>query len=56
MDRQRTVFVLGAGASYGDTLVDNENLEETTRRIPLANQFFQSVYLDGEIEAIKRDY
>lgn len=47
---------MGAGASYGDTLVDIFDAEETTRRIPLINQFFQSEYLGGEIEDIKRDY
>ncbi len=52
----RTVFILGAGASHGDTLVDLFDDKETACRIPLTNQFFQSEYLGGEIEDIKRDY
>jgi hypothetical protein len=56
MNRERTVFVLGAGASYGDTLVDFGDDKETTCRIPLTNQFFRPEFLEGEIEAIKRDY
>jgi hypothetical protein len=52
----RTVFILGAGASYGDTLVGLFDDKETACRIPLTNQFFQSEYLEGEIEDIKRDY
>src|SRR6266436_1408426 len=53
----RTVFILGAGASYGDTLVNYEVDEvEITHGIPLTNQFFQLEYLEGEIEDIERDY
>lgn len=52
----KTVFILGAGASYGDTLVDFGDDKETTARIPLSNQFFRPEFLEGEIEVIKRDY
>jgi hypothetical protein len=54
--RNKTVFILGAGASYGDILVEFCDDKETTYHIPLTNQFFQSEFLGGEIEAIKRDY
>jgi len=50
-DRNKTVFILGAGASYGDTLVDFDDDKETDCRIPLTNQFFRSEFLGGEIEA-----
>ncbi|MDX6577836.1 MAG: hypothetical protein QOE96_3789 [Blastocatellia bacterium] len=55
-DRNKTVFILGAGASYGDTLVDFDDDKETDCRIPLTNQFFRPEFLGGEIEDIKREY
>lgn len=55
-DRNKTVFILGAGASYGDTLVDFDDDKETDCHIPLTNQFFRPKFLGGEIEALKREY
>ena len=56
MDSKRIVFVLGAGASYGDTLVDIHTGEETHNDIPLINQFFQSDYLFDDTSKIERSY
>ncbi len=56
MLHEPTVFVLGAGASYGDTLVPKYDVEESPSRIPLINQFFDSECMFDEADIVERDY
>jgi hypothetical protein len=55
-----TVFVLGAGASYGDTLQFHSGYTgETTApppNPPLSNQFFDAEHLHGEPEHVEKEY
>jgi hypothetical protein len=55
-----TVFVLGAGASYGDTLQFYPDYPDTTTapppNPPLTNQFFDAKHLYGEPEEVAKDY
>jgi len=51
-----TVFVLGAGASYGDTLVSKLDCKETKSRIPLIDQSFRSDCMFDRIDNVERDY
>jgi hypothetical protein len=54
-----TVFVLGAGASFGDTLRFGRgykgDVSETPPNPPLANQFFDSAHVNGESDAVEEN-
>jgi hypothetical protein len=56
MFQKPTVFVLGAGASFGDTLVSKGEDEESPSRIPLINQFFDSAYMFDEPSVVESTY
>jgi hypothetical protein len=55
-----TVFVLGAGASHGDTLQFHSGYPDTTSapppNPPLTNQFFDADYLHGQPDEVEKDY
>ena len=50
------VFVLGAGASYGDTLCPMGKTDGDQNRVPLIDGFFAAEFLNGSLPEIQTTY